>query len=30
MTPLNWPTAKTIPRTKNYDFILYIAGVTTV
>jgi len=30
MTPLDWPSPKTIPRTKNYDSILYTAKVMTV
>jgi len=30
MTTLNWPTPKQYTKTKNYDFILYIAGVMTV
>jgi len=30
MTLLDWPSPKTIPKTKNYDPILYTAKVMTV
>jgi len=30
MTPLDLPSPKTIPRTKNHDSILYTAKVMTV
>jgi len=30
MTPLDSPSQKTIPRTKNYDSILYTAKVMTI
>jgi len=30
MTPLNWPSPKTMPKTKNYDSILHTVKVMTV
>jgi len=30
MTPLDWPSSKIIPETKNYDSNLYTAKVMTV